>query len=143
MSTREHPAVDAEHGDLSSLTLVLPRHLKHDSLLQSLVRAIEQARINVADRVQLFLYLEDTYAASGDRLRQALCRGQALAGEHAAEALDEAIVETFDLWQQYEAQDPAMHQAVTPAVAPQHRPTGVIHRFRLSCIRFRKASPQH
>jgi hypothetical protein len=49
------------------------------------------------------------YAASGDLLRQALCRGQALGAKCAMATLDEEIVEAFDLWQQYEVQgDDAM-----------------------------------
>jgi hypothetical protein len=120
------------------LTLVLPGHLEHDSVLQGLVRAIEETRTGVAGRVQLFLRLEECYAANGNQLRQALCRGQALAGEHAAAALDEAIVETFDLWHQYEAQDRALDQCITPAAMPARRRTGVIHRLAL---RRRRAGP--
>jgi hypothetical protein len=66
---------------------------------------IEQARAGLADRARRFRQLEVGYAASGDRVRQALCRGQALGAGHAAAALDEEIIQASGLWQQYDIQN--------------------------------------
>jgi hypothetical protein len=106
MKADEHPALSAEHDDVPGLTLVLPSHLDTSRAVQGLVASIEQARTGLAARLRRFRQLEARYAASGDDVRQALCRGQALGTEHAAAALDEEIIQAFDLWQQYDAQVP-------------------------------------
>lgn len=106
MKADEHPALSAEHDDVPGLRLVLPSHLDTSRTLQGLVASIEQARTGLAARVRRFRQLEAGYAARGDEVRQALCRGQALGTEHAAAALDEEIIQAFDLWQQYDAQVP-------------------------------------
>jgi hypothetical protein len=114
----EHPALNTEHSDLPSLTLVLPGYLNGSQALQGLVRSIEQARDGLAIWVRRFRQLEEGYAASGDRLRQALCRGQALGAEHTAAMLDEEIIQAFDLWQQYEAQVPGPDNGTDRPAAP-------------------------
>ena len=104
--TGQHPALADEHDDLSALTLVLPAHLDSDRTLQGLAQAIGQTRAALARRARQFQRLEASYAASGDQLHRALSRGQALGSQHAAAALDEAIIETFNLWNQYPAHHP-------------------------------------
>jgi hypothetical protein len=104
MNADEHPALSADDDGLPSLTLVLPEHLGHDLTLQGMVAAVGKVRSGLAFRVQLFRDLQDNCAARGDELRRALCRGQVLAGVHAAALIDEAIVEVFGLWDQYEEQ---------------------------------------
>jgi hypothetical protein len=116
MNADQHPALSYEPADLPSLTLVLPGGLEHDQTLSGLIQAITQARGGLAARIRQFRQLADGYAARGDPLRQALCRGQALGGEHAGIAIDEAIIEIFDLWPQYEAQ--LQRQAEDPRPAP-------------------------
>ena len=74
--------------------------------MQGLVALIEQARAGLAGRVRRFRQLEAGCAASGDRVCQALCRGQALGSGHAAAALDEEIIQAFDMWQHHDAQVP-------------------------------------
>jgi hypothetical protein len=106
MNADEHSALRTERMDLYSLTLTLPGHLEHDRVLQGLALAIGQVRTGLARRTQLFRDLQDNCEVRHDQLRQALCRGQALASEQAASAIDEAIVEVFDLWGQYDAQLP-------------------------------------
>jgi hypothetical protein len=106
INTDEHPALSAGHDDVPGLSLVLPDHLGSSRTLQGLVASIEQARAGLADRVRRFRQLEASYAASGDWVRQALCRGQALGSGHTAAALDEEINQAFDLWQQYDVQIP-------------------------------------
>jgi hypothetical protein len=107
VNAEEHPALSAGHDDVPGLMLALPGHLDASRALQGLVASIEQARAGLAGRVRRFRQLEEGYASSGDRMRQALCRGQALGAGHAAAALDEEIIQAFDLWQQYDAQVPA------------------------------------
>ena len=104
MNADERPALAADSYDLPSLTLVLPERLEHDLMLQGIVAAIGKVRTGLAFRAQLFRNLECNCAARGDELRRALCRGQLLAGAHAAAVIDEAIVEVFGLWDQYEEQ---------------------------------------
>jgi hypothetical protein len=106
MNADEHPALSAGHDDVPGLSLVLPDHLSSSRAVQGLVASIEQARAGLADRVRRFRQLEASYAASGDRVRQALCQGQALGAGHAAATLDEEIIQAFDLWQQYDVQIP-------------------------------------
>jgi hypothetical protein len=105
-SADEHPALRTEHSDLPNVTLVLPAHLDADQALRGLLTSIEQTRDGLLSWARRFRQLEKGYAASGDRLCQAQCRGQSLGPEHAAGMLDQEIIEAFDLWQQYEAQDP-------------------------------------
>ncbi len=102
MDTEQHPALIVEHDDLPSLTLVLPGDLGKDQALRGLVQAIGQVRTDLAERVSRFQQRVEDCAAGGDRLGQALCRGQVLAGEHAASAIDEGIIGVFYLWDQYE-----------------------------------------
>lgn len=106
MKTDQHPILNVEHDDLPSLTLVLPRRLDRDQTLKALVEAIGQARTDLVSRAWLCRRLEEDCAADGEPLRQALCRGQALGGEHAAATIDEAIIGVFGLWDQYKARDP-------------------------------------
>jgi hypothetical protein len=106
MNADEHPALRTECANLYSLTLVLPEHLEQDQLLQGLVMAIVQIRTGLAWHSQFFEALQNNCAIRRDQVRQALCRGQALAYEQAATIIDEAIVEVFDLWGQYDAQPP-------------------------------------
>jgi hypothetical protein len=120
MNAEEHPALSAGHDDVPGLMLVLPGHLDASRALQSLVVSIEQARAALAGRVCRFRQLEEGYAASGDRVRQALCRGQALGAGHAAAALDEEIIQAFDLWQPYDAQVPVPgNGGDRPAACPE------------------------
>jgi hypothetical protein len=104
MNADEHPALSADDDGLPSLTFVLPEHLEHDLTLQGMVAAVGKVRSGLAFRVQLFRDLQDNCAARGDELRRELCRGQSLAGAHAAALIDEAIVEVFGLWDQYQEQ---------------------------------------
>jgi hypothetical protein len=104
MNADEHPALSARDDGLPSLTFVLPEHFERDEVLQGLVTAITQVRFGLAARVQLFRDLENNCAARDDQPRRALCRGQALGGMRAAAAIDEAIVEVFGLWDQYDEQ---------------------------------------
>jgi hypothetical protein len=104
MNTGKHPALITERDELPSLTLVLPSGLSKDQALTGLVQAIRQVRTELAARVRLFQQRVHECAASGDQLGQALCRGQVLAGEHAAAAIDEQITGAFGLWDQYERQ---------------------------------------
>ena len=116
MNADQHPALSAEPAELPSLTLVLPGGLDSDQVLTDLVQAIVQVRGGLAARVRQFQQLAEGYAARGDQVSQALCRGQALGGEHAASTIDESIIEIFDLWLQYEAQ--LQHQTADPQPAP-------------------------
>lgn len=106
MSTDQHPSLITEDVDPPSLTLILPGHLDADQTLASLARAISQTRADLVGWVRQFQQRVLAYAASGDQLRQAQCRGQVLAGEHAISHLDENIIEVFDIWDQYENQVP-------------------------------------
>lgn len=102
-----HPALITSYDSTPTLTLVLPPHLGKDEVLAGLARAIGQTRAGLARRARQFQHHVEEYAAAGDQLRQALCRGQVLASSDAASHLDEDIVEAFDLWPQYEAQTAA------------------------------------
>jgi hypothetical protein len=117
MTTDQHPALSAEPGELPTLTLVLPAGLTSGQALTGLTQAIAHVRGELAARTRQFQHLAAGYATRSDQHTQALCRGQALGSEHAASAIDEAIIEIFDLWPQYEAQ--LQHQAAEPpATAP-------------------------
>jgi hypothetical protein len=127
MSTDPDPALITDHEPLPSLTLVLPPGLGKDQVLTGLAEAIGQVRADLAARAQLFQQRVEKYAARGDRLRQALCRGQVIGGEHAATALDEAIIGVFDLWDQYDTQ-PSTAGPAAPHPAPlqaQHPAEGL------------------
>ena len=104
MNTDQHPALFTKHEDPPSLTLVLPGDLDNDQVLKGLAQAISEFRTDLATRVQRFQQLVERDAARGDQLGQALCRGQVLAYGEAASVLDEAIIEVFDLWPQYQRQ---------------------------------------
>ena len=123
MNADQHPALITGHTVLPTLTLILPTGLDGDQILQGLVQAIEQARTDLAARVDLFQHRVQECAASGDKLSQALCRGQVIGGEHAAMALDEEIIGQFDLWDQYDTtpqtrQHPSARQAPQAASPP-------------------------
>jgi hypothetical protein len=107
MTTDQHPALIVDTGTLPTLTLVLPEDLGRDEVLQGLVQAIGQVRDDLAKRMTRFQQLVQTHHADGDEVRLALCRGQVLSSEHAASSIDESIIGVFDLWDQYEAQDPS------------------------------------
>jgi hypothetical protein len=122
MDAEQHPALIAAHDELPSLTLVLPAGLGKDQALPGLVQAIGQVRTDLAARARLFQQRAGECAASGDLPGQALCRGQVLASEHAASAIDEGIVGAFGLWEQYEREiHPAGHIAGDGAA--QHEPS--------------------
>jgi hypothetical protein len=95
-----------------------PGHLNASQALQGLLRSAGQTRDGLTIWVRRFRQLEEGYAAPGDRLRQALCRGQALGAEHTAAMLDEEIIEAFGLWQQYEAQVPGPGNGSDRSAAP-------------------------
>jgi hypothetical protein len=101
MNADQHPALSADPGDPPSLTLVLPAGLGTDQTLKGLAQAIGKARTDLAARAWRFRRLERDCAASGDQIRQALCRGQVRGAEHAAALIDEAVIEVFGLWDQY------------------------------------------
>jgi hypothetical protein len=124
MNTKHHPALITEHDELPSLTLVLPSNLSKDQALTGLVQAIRKVRTDLAARVQLFQQRVHECAASGDQLGQALCRGQVLAGEHGAAAIDEGIVGAFDLWDQYERE---IQEAARIADDGEHKPSSPSH----------------
>jgi hypothetical protein len=97
------PALSMDRGEVPGLTLVLPAGLARDQLLAGLAEAIGRARATIPGRAQLFRRRTGECAATGDTLGQAQCRGQALANDQAAAAIDEAIVEAFGLWDHYGA----------------------------------------
>jgi len=137
MNAVPHPALDTDHDDLPTLTLVLPPGLGQDDILSGLAAAIAQVRRDVAARIRRFQQRMHKCAAVGDELGLALCRGQVLGGEHAAAAIDEAIVAVFDLWRQYEAQLSAAVGA-TPYSAPpetQHPAEPVRADCPVQCLR--------
>jgi hypothetical protein len=78
-----HPALSEGYNDVPGLTLVLPGDLGKDEVLTDVVKAIGQVRTQIAACALQFRKRAETYAAGGDVLRQALCRGQALGAEHA------------------------------------------------------------
>jgi predicted transcriptional regulator len=129
MNAEEHPALITDHDGLPTLTLILPRHLGKVQILQGLVQAIGQVRSDLAARACRFQRRVQECAASGDRLGQALCRGQVLGGEHAASAIDEEIIGIFDLWDQYEDDIPQAGHSTGDEVVPRgaHPATGAPH----------------
>ena len=104
MNPGDHPAPRTDYLELPTLTLVLPPGLGRDVILTGLAAAIAQVRLELAARMRQFEQLKKECGTAGEDPRQALCRGQGLAFAHAASHIDEAIVEAFDLWRQYEAQ---------------------------------------
>jgi hypothetical protein len=104
VNTDQHPALFTKHYEPPSLTLVLPGNLDHDQVLQRLAQAIGEFRTNLAAHVQRSQQIVERDAARGDQLGQALGRGQVLAYGNAASTLDEAIIEVFGLWPQYQTQ---------------------------------------
>jgi hypothetical protein len=116
MTTGQHPAQTAEPDQPHSLTLVLPAGLGHDQALTGLIQAITRARSAIGDRTRQFQQLAAGYAARNDQTSHALCRGQAMGSDHAAATIDEAIIEIFDLWPQYDTQ--LQQQAEDPQPAP-------------------------
>jgi hypothetical protein len=127
VNAERYPALSADHDALLALTLVLPPGLGNDQVLAGLIEAIGQVRAEVAARAQLFQLRAQERTAGGDQLGQALCRGQALGGEHAATAIDEAIIGVFDLWGQYETQLRAAGGAPARPAPGAPRPEGDCH----------------
>jgi hypothetical protein len=80
----------------------------------------------VSARVCRFQHHVQECVASGDKLGQALCRGQVIGGEHAAVAIDEEIIGLFDLWEQYDDGTSQARQHTSDQEAPQaaRPPTG-------------------
>jgi hypothetical protein len=115
----QHPALITDHDSPPTLTLVLPPSLAKDQVLAGLATAIGQVRADLAARAQLFQHRVEQNAAAGNQLAQALCRGQVIAGEHAAATIDEAIVCAFGLWDQYEAQLSTARGAAVCPLAPE------------------------
>ena len=116
MNTDEHPALFTKHYEPPSLTLVLPGDLDNDQVLKRLAQAIGEVRTRLAAQVQRFQQVVERDAARGDQLGQALGRGQVLAYGNAASTLDEAIIEVFGLWPQYQRQ--LDRQAEDPRQSP-------------------------
>jgi hypothetical protein len=104
VNTDQHPALFTKHYDPPTLTLVLPGDLDNDQVLKGLAQAIGEFRTNLAAQVQRSQQIVERDAARGDQLGQALGRGQVLAFGNAASTLDEAIIEVFGLWPQYQRQ---------------------------------------
>ena len=121
MNTDEHPALFTKHYDPPSLTLVLPGDLDNDQVLKGLAQAIGEFRTNLAAQVQRSQQIVERDVARGDQLGQALGRGQVLAYGHAASVIDEAIIEVFDLWPQYETQ---LHRQADDPRRPPGAPGG-------------------
>jgi len=119
MCADQHLALSEDYDDVPGLTLVLPGDLGKDEILTGVVQAIGQVRTQIAARALQFRNLAQGYAAGGDSLSQALCRGQALCAEHVIAVIDESIVEVFVLWDQYAAQcPPGTGEAPGPARPP-------------------------
>jgi hypothetical protein len=100
-----HPGLSTDDSAIPALTLVLPGDA--GEALENLARAVSETRAQMVSWVTLFKQRRNECAARGDQLGQAMAQGQVLAGEHIIDHLDENIVETFDLWDQYETQVPA------------------------------------
>jgi hypothetical protein len=111
-----HPALTGGYDPVPALTLVLPRHLDTDQAARHMVAALEQARASLTRRALHYQQHARHSAIAGDHLGQAGNRGQALACEHAVGTLDEAVIEIFGLWEQYERQ-------LQPR-PPRYRPSG-------------------
>jgi hypothetical protein len=118
MDPDQHPCLIGTHGELPRLMLVLPGDLDNDQAVTSLVQAISKVRADLAELTSRYQELAEKHAAAGDRLRQAQCRGQALATEHAVEAIDESIIGVFDLWEQYDDQAARQGRPQETAVGP-------------------------
>jgi hypothetical protein len=97
-------ALSHDHDLAPSLVLVLPRGLSTDQAARGIAQVIGQVRTDLTLRALQFRQHAASRATTGDAAGEALCRGQALASDHAAGTLDEAIVEVFSLWDQYERQ---------------------------------------
>jgi hypothetical protein len=131
MNADQHPALTADYDDVPNLTLILPGRLGNDETLGMLAQAIEHARRDVVERALQFRRLAEGRSASGDPVRQALLRGQALGGEQAAATIDEAIVAAFGLWHQYEAQVPSGGGGAAGSALPASEvPAGRLWRAR-------------
>jgi hypothetical protein len=122
MNDDQHPVLAADHNDLPTLTLVLPSDLDTSQVLEGLTRAISEVRADLAARDRQFQQLEGEYAERGNQFGKALCRGQALGCQRAATALDEAIIEHFDLWDQYPSQAPCAADGDPADLAPPEQP---------------------
>jgi hypothetical protein len=122
MNDDQHPILAADHNDLPTLTLVLPTGLDTSQILEGLTRAISEVYVGLAARDRQFQQLEDEYAERGNQFGKALCRGQALGCQRAAMALDEAVIEVFDLWDQYPSQAPCAAGGDAADLAPPEPP---------------------
>jgi hypothetical protein len=122
MNADQHPVLKADHDDLPTLTLVFPSGLDASQVLEGLARAISDVYAELAARDWQFQQLEEEYAQRGNQFGKALCRGQALGCQRAATALGEAIIEVFDLWDQYPPQAPCTADGAAADLAPPEPP---------------------
>jgi hypothetical protein len=122
MNADQHPVLAADHNDLPTLTLVLPSGLGTSQILEGLARAIGEVYADLAARDRQFQQLEDEYAERGNQFGKALCRGQALGCQRAVTAIGEAIIEAFDLWDQYPSQAPCAADGDAADLAPPEPP---------------------
>jgi hypothetical protein len=103
--TDDHPA-PIVRGELPApLTIVIPEHLARDKVVAYLVDAITTVRTYTANQAAGFQRLAMEHAASGDHLKQALCRGLTLGYDAATLMIEQEIIKIFDLFGQWEAQD--------------------------------------
>jgi hypothetical protein len=98
------PAVSRDLDPALPVIMVLPHGLSTDQTARGIAEVIGQVRTDLTLRALQFRQHAASRATTGDAAGEALCRGQALASDHAAGTLDEAIAEVFSLWDQYERQ---------------------------------------
>jgi hypothetical protein len=106
------------------LLLILPDDLASQDVARGIAQAVQNVHHTLADRAERMQTALEEAAASGDTLRQALCRGQHLAYSGIADHLSEELAAVFDLWHQLDAQSgtscdqeprpPARHIAPLP-----------------------------
>jgi hypothetical protein len=119
------PSLITGSEPVPSLTLVFPDALSKEQLLAGLADAVRRARRDLTINLEAFQWRMDYYAAQGDHVQQALCRGQVLGADNAIAKIDEAIIEAFGLWAQYDTQVPPPATPATPpptSPVPQMRP---------------------
>ncbi|HUY46325.1 MAG TPA: hypothetical protein VMV92_11440 [Streptosporangiaceae bacterium] len=102
MAIEQHPALDTGPENLTAVTLALPADVSKDQVVQGVIQVIGEARGTLEPRASLFQQRTGEYEASGQRLRQALRRGQFRANLPAIVAINEAIIGASSLWPQYE-----------------------------------------
>lgn len=88
------------------LRLVIPTGLGEAGTLRALARVVQEVRNTLASKVTRLRQVTDEAQAQGDRLRQALCRGQLMAYGEAAGHLDQEVCIAFDIWDQDDARAP-------------------------------------